>query len=460
MMRREFEIEDFAKDVLLDKYALVVGNEILLDTKVEPSGDIHTYYLKKVNEIMGANYSSYHEIALGKQEPDNPVRELINAGKLGFDDANLVSPQLTSLLSTKLFTTVLTTTTDGLLEAVMKKVWPKEGELRVVNIYDKDSMDKFRNAIKSCREGQRYCQPTLIYVFGKMHKLNWSLPYVRTEPDAISLIEKWIRMDVEGDNGVLEFIKSKRILALGCKYDNWYFRFFWYILTGEKDRGHYKGSGEVAFDLDSKEKSEIRLQQFLDRMSICREDNATLLIEKIVDLFTNETTIAPFKHLICGKRLGGGVFISYSSKDALPACQLFMQLQDKYSVWLDNARLYGGDNYEEKIEDAISASKVVITILSPNVAADYPAVKKELDKENGEKDIPFYTKEWLIAKQMKDKIFIPLAINGYNLRADYHKVYEDIVEATNSGISADDKINLMETNGFNKLLISLDKHLQ
>lgn len=459
-MRREFEIEEFAKDVLQDKYALIVGNEILLDTKIEPSGDIHSYYLKIVNKFTESNYTNYHEIALGKQEADNPVRELINAGKIVYDDAGLVSPQLLSLLSTKLFTTILTTTTDGLLEAAMKKVWPKEGELRIVNIYDNDSMEKFRNAIKACRKDERYCQPTLIYVFGKMHKINWSLPYVRTEPDAISLIEKWIRMDVQSDDGMLEFIKSKRLLALGCKFDNWYFRFFWYILTGEIDRGNYKGSGEVAFVLDAKEKSEMRLQQFLDRMSICREDSATLLIEKIIDLFTKETNEAPFRHLINRKRQSGGVFISYNSKDALPACQLFMQLQDKYSVWLDNVRLYGGDNYENEIEKAICKSKIVITLLSPNIATTYPNVKKELEKEDGEKNIPFYIKEWLMAKQMGDKIIIPLAINGYDLRADYHKIYESIVDATNSGINADDKINLMETNGFNKLLISLDKHLQ
>jgi hypothetical protein len=35
-MSRRFNTKKFIKDVLNDKYALVIGNEILLDTKIEP----------------------------------------------------------------------------------------------------------------------------------------------------------------------------------------------------------------------------------------------------------------------------------------------------------------------------------------------------------------------------------------------------------------------------------------
>ena len=49
-MSRKFNTKKFIKDVLNDKYALVIGNEILLDTKSEPTGDVHNYFLKKVNK--------------------------------------------------------------------------------------------------------------------------------------------------------------------------------------------------------------------------------------------------------------------------------------------------------------------------------------------------------------------------------------------------------------------------
>ena len=459
-MERKFKIETFIQNVLCDKYALVVGNEIILDTKIESTGDVHNYFLKKVNELTNAHYSNYYDIAMGlTYDSSNPIRLLIDNGLLKDDDISLVSPQLLSLLKTKLFTTVLTTTTDGFLEAAMKTVWPNKGELRIVNIYDKDSVDDFRKAINSCRKGQIYSQPTLIYVFGKMDKENWSIPYVRTEAEALALIGKWISMNEQEDNQMLNFIKQKRLLALGCKYDNWYFRFFWYILTGETDRKDFNGSGEVAFFLDTTEKSEQRLQNYLDHMCICRLDDANSLIQEITKTLTEESNGAPFRHLIESNRRHGGVFISYSSKDALPACQLFLKLKQKYNVWLDNARLYGGDDYEKEIGDAISSSQIVITLLSPNVAADYHFVLEKLSNNHND-DIPFYTKEWFMAKQFDDKTIIPLAINGYNLRAEYHHDYESIIGRTNSGINADDKINLMETDGFNKLLNSIDNHLK
>ena len=270
-MSRRFNKKKFIKDVLNERYALVIGNEIILNPKIESTRDVQQFFLKKVNEFSNVEYQDYNEIALDVSEKKNPVRQLIKNGDVTFCAEN-VSPDLMALLETKLFTTVLTTTTDGYLEAAMRKVWPKKGELRVVNIYDKDTVDDLQKALKKCRRGMRYNQPTLIYVFGKLDVEDLAKKYIKTDADAILLIEKWMRMDVESNNEMLDFIRSKRLLALGCKYDNWYFRFFWYVLTGVNksgDENNYDGRGEVAFSLDKTDKTEGKLLQFLDRTDIC-----------------------------------------------------------------------------------------------------------------------------------------------------------------------------------------------
>lgn len=440
-MSRKFNTKKFIKDVLNDKYALVIGNEILLDTKTEPTGDVHQYFLRKVNENSNVQYEHYNEIALDKSERINPVRQLIESGEIAFD-AKYVSPNLMELLETKLFTTVLTTTTDGFLEAAMRKIFGNE--LRVVNIYDKDTVDELQKARKACRKDRKYNQPTLIYVFGKMDEEDLTKKYIRTEADAILLIEKWMRMDVESNNEMLDFIRSKRLLALGCKYDNWYFRFFWYVLTGNIDSEKFDGTGEVAFALNTTERSENKLQKFLDRTNICILGDATSFITNITKTLTEDSDDAPFRQQIVESRRRGGIFVSYCSKDALTACQLFFQLcEKKYDVWLDNARMYGGDNYESEIADAISAAKVVITVLSPHVAEDL---------KRGDTD-HYYNKEWRMAQQFNDKTIIPLAINGYDLRADYQQVYESIINQQPSGI------DLMDSEGFSKLLTSINEHL-
>ena len=105
-MARRFNLNKFIKSVFNDDYALVIGPEIILNTEVEPSGDIHKYLLRKVNENYGTDYSIYHEIALDKSERINPVRELIESGEIALTLEN-ISPELKGLLETKMFTTIL-----------------------------------------------------------------------------------------------------------------------------------------------------------------------------------------------------------------------------------------------------------------------------------------------------------------------------------------------------------------
>ncbi|MBR6592652.1 MAG: toll/interleukin-1 receptor domain-containing protein [Prevotella sp.] len=438
---RKFNTKKFIKDVLNDKYALVIGNEIILDSKIEPTRDVHQYILHKVNENSNVQYESYNEIALYMDERINPVRQLVESEEIQFK-SEYVSAELMQLLQTKLFTTILTTTTDGYMEAALRKVWGKE--LRVINIYDKETVDGLQDALKNCRKGRRYTQPTLIYVFGKMEE-DWSMDYFRTDADAILLIEKWMRMHVEANNEMLDFIKSKRLLALGCKFENWYFRFFWYVLTGTIDGNrNFDGPGEVAFELNTTEQSEKKLLSFLDRTNICVLGDAVSFIKDITQLLTDDSEESLFRQQVVENRRRGGVFISYCSKDALTASQLFFRLCEyKYDVWLDNARLYGGDNYENEIADAISEAKVFIAVLSPSIA-------KHLGNDDTDH---YYNKEWRMAQQFNDKHIIPLAVNGYDLRSDVHKVFETIVNQQPSGI------NLMDADGFQKLTKAINEHL-
>ena len=106
-MSRRFNIKKFIKDVLNDKYALLIGNEIILDTKVEPTGDVHQYFLRKVNETTNVQYENYHEIALEKSEKINPLRRLVEEEEIRFR-AEDVSNYLKNLLATKLFCSLAT----------------------------------------------------------------------------------------------------------------------------------------------------------------------------------------------------------------------------------------------------------------------------------------------------------------------------------------------------------------
>ena len=84
---------------------------------------------------------------------------------------------------------------------------------------------------------------------------------------------------------------------------------------------------------------------------------------------------------------------------------------------------------------------IFIPLLSPSVAEDL---------KRGETD-HYYNKEWRIAQQFDNKIIIPVAVNGYDLRSDYHQEFERIVVRVG--------INLMEPDGLHKLITSINENL-
>jgi hypothetical protein len=128
------------------------------------------------------------------------------------------------------------------------------------------------------------------------------------------------------------------------------------------------------------------------------------------------------------------------------ASQVFFMLRRQgYNVWMDNDSLYGGDNYNTEIEKAIGECQIFVPLLTPHIAEDL---------QEGRTD-NYYNKEWRMAIQLGGKHILPLASNGYDLRADYHSHgFETIV---GSGISG---IDLMQSDGFSRLVQSLDKFLR
>lgn len=432
-----FNKEQFVEAVFNEEYILVVGNEVVMNKNEEPTGDVNQYILRLVNDSLGQHYKDFNELALHSGQGFDPIRNLLNNQAFSFDIHD-ISPELTELLSTKLFPIVLTTTFDSYIETLMRHIWGDR--LRVVNFDDMNSLRDFRNAISGYRSGRSYNEPTLFYIFGKAVREE-SKKYVHTDDDAIQIIEKWMQLPKE--DPVLSLIRSKKILALGCKFDNWYFRFFWYILKREISKF---GEGQVAFMLDTNNQVDNKLGNFLKHSRIYRHNDARTFMSDIAKLFSSADENNPFTDIIVKKRRRGGVFLSYCSKDVMQASQIFFMLRKHgYNVWFDNSNLYAGDNYNEEIEKAISESKIIISLLTPNVAHDL---------ENGDYEGKYYVGEWRRACQIGNKRIIPLAIDGYDLRAHYHaSIYETIVNDALSGV------DLMQKDGFTRLISSLDKEL-
>lgn len=434
-----FSREQFVEDVFNDEYILVVGSEVIMSKQEEPSGDVNQYILRALNSSLGSEYADFNELVTHSGEGIDAIRNLLNSRDDWSYDLNDISPELKALLETRLFRMVLTTTFDGYLEMLMDHVWGK-GNYRVVNIDDKQSLDAMRNALVECRDGKRYTDPTLFYIFGKAVP-DEAKKFVRTDDDAIQIIEKWMQMPKE--DPLLRYIRNKKLLALGCKFDNWYFRFFWYILKREISRFR---EGQVAFMLNTDNQVDSKLDAFLKHAKIYRHDDARAFMNDITQTLTSTEPDNPFRELILKNRKSGGVFLSYCSKDVIMASQVFFMLRRHgFNVWFDNVRLKGGADYNHEIESAIAEAKVFIPLLTPHIAEDMRTGKTD----------NYYNREWQMAAQLGNKQILPLATNGYDLRSDYHStVFESTIGGSLSGI------NLMQNDGFSRLVESLNTYLK
>ena len=460
---RSFDDQAFVDGVFNNEYILVVGNGVILDRSKFPeaNGDINRYIINEINKDRRAvrldfvEYKSFTDIFRGTALDEiDPIYSLLTDGyEFALDE---ISPELTELLRTKLFKFVLTTTIDGYLETLMRDIWGDE--LRVVNIEDANSLTDFQTALENSRVN-KYVQPTLFYVFGKVveGKLK-PRRFVETDSDAIKIIEKWMRMD-SGKDLIIPFLKKKHILALGCKYDDWYFRFFWYILTrgfGEEDRtGNPLTVDNLAMVFDSNE-SDQKLKEYLSRVGVCIHEDVWEFMKHIYSLLTSTDAESPFRQMVMAKRRENGIFISYKSCDVLAASELFCRLTHEkgLNVWFDNIRLNGGDDYNKTIREAISKSKIFIPILSP-------AVNVDIDKKGADIDT-YYSQEWREASQVQGMVILPVAIDGYNLRGGQNQVFEQIIRTSPSGIDMMQKPSNLknpEKVGYEKLVASIYKHL-
>lgn len=461
---RVFNEQAFVDGVFNDDYILVVGSGVILDRMKFPhsGGDINQYIIDEINSDrreVQANYTDcknftdvFNSTMQGEEDPI--FRMLTRDFEYSLGE---ISPELTKLLRTRRFKFIATTTIDNYLEELLRDIWKEE--LRVVNIEDHRSITDFNTAYN-----EHYNQPTLFYIFGKARKEDGCNPrhFVEIDEDAIKCIEKWMQLD-EGNKSIVPFLRKKRMLALGCKFDNWYFRFFWYIITrgfGIRDRdGNPNTIDNLAIVFNPNDNSDKNLKEYLTGIDVCmhEEDDVWQFMDRIYEMLTSTAPDSPFREMILSKRREGGVFISYKSCNVLFASELFCKLArgNGLNVWFDNISLEVGDPYEKVIQEAIRNAKIFIPVLSPKIAEELEEKGKNIDT--------FYSNEWRWAAEKKDLAVFPVAIDGYDLRSPIHQTFVSIVGHTGTtGIDMAAKTLPAQTSemvGFPKLLNSIKKHL-
>ena len=208
-------------------------------------------------------------------------------------------------------------------------------------------------------------------------------------------------MGVNSPNNLISYLKSKKILAIGCKFDDWHFRLFWYCLR--QDFGCMRG--DVAISLEEGDASDRKLSGYLERIGVRDRGNSREFMRELGVHLQNNNLYQELR-----ERLSiGQIFISYASEDFFIVYQIASTLWEAgYKVWFDNDKLCGGDGYDKRIESAINGCTVFIPVLSRQTKQDIIEHKYRYYKDE----------EWVKIKDNKNAKIIPVTIYGFNIAKD------------------------------------------
>lgn len=433
-------LDDLITKIIKGEVVLVLGHEHMLKDYLS-GGDLIKQMTKDFFEYkhykdkgFNSNYRSFNDyyysgadLTVMKQE----IAESISTDNYSFitDD---YSPIVYELLKKKCFRVVLTTTFDYYVENIMREIWGNQ--LRVLNIYE----DK--NDFGDEEAWKTDIQPTLYYVFGRAEK---GKDYTVVERDAMNVIQKWL-----GDSAPKQFCKyinNKSLLALGTKFDDWLFRFFWYAMHRDIKR---LNEGQVAISLQKESEVESRLSNFLENEKIPNSS-----IEEVVKLILDNIDE---RELGFRKEKGQftDVFISYTSSSYDTVKHLFYSLQNEgIKVWFDQTDLKAGDAHKQKIINAINKCKVFIPVITTPVK-EILAEKIEGEMTIGEEDPQFHyfrdvewntaRSRWVMQENGSDtdgrfKI-LPFCMEGLTMKdVNIHESQKELVDFMTSASAGDNR---------------------
>lgn len=413
------ELQSMCTEIYKGEYVLVIGGDAILK-----------------EEFGEGNAEKYMKDAFAMMYPGNELthENLRNFFKTKWKSEIEIeaNEDLMSLLETKCFRLVFTTSFDDYVEQIMRQIWGEE--LQVYSIYD--------NNIKSLAYSEyNIIKPTLIYAFGR---INSNGPFVLNDDNAINAIaNRWLD-SVNKPTKLINYIagnsnlpngdkdNSKKVLAIGCKLDDWEFRFFWYCLRQDVK----KLKGDVAISLNEGYPEDDKLRNYLSEKGVNDKGKSREFLNTLQRLLNDREEFVYER--LKNELKSGGVFISYASEDFPVACQIYnMLVESGAPVWLDKSELVGGDAYNDRISNAISECKVFIPLLSSTTMKDI-----QNDTWRYYKDV-----EWM---QDNVKSYVPILVttSGFDIKKMREKLPVKFQDRTAIGWSE---------NGFKSRLIEAVK---
>ena len=444
------ELTGLAEVLLKNDNTFVIGSEAIFDTDTPNTQGTGDSVLLLYNTIADNNNipptdrptteRDWHALFSNKCYKNEVCAKAWASLDLKHDIQPYLSKELSDFLEIgipkRIIRLVVTTAIDNTLELMMRAICEEHSiTLNVYNFKDQkvDQLAKFNNTPDNG-------QVSLVYLFGKMgdKSSNWNkdlIPFVFSENDALETIVDYFKYETDVKRKVINNIFFKRnVMAIGCRFDDWKFRFFWYSIRGDIK---HLSNGTVAYTCaDTKNDS---LYRYLSRAEGPHVESDSRQFMKIMaNMIASEELYGKIRE----KRWkeSHGVFISYASEDLITASELFHFFVDKNGIktWMDCSNLKPQDRYSEIIEKAIHRCDIFIPILSSQTKKDLSSLPPQTER--------YYMREWKYAHSEGKTIF-PIVVGNYDVRSEYHNLFREMC-----GFEGDNDIDVKTINDKEKIV--------
>jgi hypothetical protein len=212
--------------------------------------------------------------------------------------------------------------------------------------------------------------------------------YYLTDVDYIDLLTLLLQENPKFVN-FKNYLRQSSLLFIGCSFPDWFLRFFIRFWAGEKmDKALSQQANAVIDDLNNYPKSDRSF--FLGNYGISPISADS--IDFVDQLFTQIKTDQP--EAIQEDVYNNFIFISYCWLDKAKALSVRDTLKNKgIDVWLDEEKMVGDDNIDEKVAKAIEDCSAMVAIVSSS-----------MQKNEATRD-PYFLKEWQLATNREKKIY-------------------------------------------------------
>ncbi len=326
----------------------LVSEELMMKFQVDPQPEIltHTWSLHKaVTAILTNRKGTEREIR-------NKVSTLID------DYSERVQPaeSLLQLVKIQSFTLLISLTPDNLLERAMKAFDDTKSVL--VSSYSPKIDTESLADLPRLRPGER----GIFKILGTNDNVN---NFAMHEEDALEYLYQLQSGASSRFASILPVLRRRDKLLIGCNFPDWLGRAMLRLVNN--NRLYAKDT----FEFLSPSANDAELNSFLTYYSpntLGFEGRTDEFIKKLAEEFG---TVSAQPNPILTNQAGPTVFVSYASQNA-EAARLIAEtlLRLGFSdVWLDKKKLIGGDDWSNRINEAIAKCDFFMPILSTEADA-------------------------------------------------------------------------------------------